>query len=60
MNSINGKWVKMLKIYRYILSYFSFQPVLHDWCNKGCGMCYTICGVVNIKETLLLNKKSRS
>ena len=19
-------------------SYFSFQPVLHDWCNKGCGM----------------------
>ena len=22
------------------LSYFSFQPVLHDMCNKGCGMCY--------------------
>ena len=22
------------------LNYFSFQPVLHDWCNKGCGMCY--------------------
>ena len=22
------------------LSYFSFQPVFHDWCNKGCGMCY--------------------
>ena len=21
------------------LSYFSFQPVLHDWCNKGRGMC---------------------
>ena len=20
------------------LSYFSFQPVLHDWCNKGCAM----------------------
>ena len=19
------------------LSYFMFQPVLHDWCNKGCG-----------------------
>ena len=18
---------------------FSFQPVLHDWCNEGCGMC---------------------
>ena len=21
------------------LRYFSFQPVLHDWCNKGRGMC---------------------
>ena len=21
------------------LSYFSFQPVLHDWCNKGCVVC---------------------
>ena len=20
------------------LSYFSFQPVIPDWCNKGCGM----------------------
>ena len=24
------------------LSYFSFQPVLNDWCNKGCGMCYPV------------------
>ena len=32
------------------LSYFSFQPVLHDWCNKGRGMCYPICGMVHIKE----------
>ena len=24
------------------LSYFSFQPVLHDWCNKGRGMCYPV------------------
>ena len=21
------------------LSYFSFQPVFHDWCSKGHGMC---------------------
>ena len=27
-------------------NYFLFQPVLHDWCNKGCGMCYPVCGVV--------------
>ena len=33
-------------------SYFSFQPVLHDWCNKGRGMCYSVCGMVHIKEPL--------
>ena len=37
---------------------FSFQPVLHDWCNKGCGMCYRVCGIVHIKEPLLLIGKS--
>ena len=31
------------------LSYFSFQPVLHDWCNRGHGMCYPVCGMVHIK-----------
>ena len=36
------------------LSYFSFQPVLHDWCNKGRGMCYPVCGMMHIKNTLLL------
>ena len=40
------------------LSYFSFKPVLHDLCNKGCGMCYSVCGMVHIKEPLLLIKKS--
>ena len=40
------------------LSYFSFQPVLHDWCDKGCGMCYPVCGMVHTKEPLLLIDKS--
>ena len=40
------------------LSYFLFQPVLHDWCNKGRGMCYPVCGMVHIKEPLLLIDKS--
>ena len=40
------------------LSYFSFQPVLHDWCNKGRGMCYFVCGIVHIIESLLLIGKS--
>ena len=40
------------------LSYFSFQPVLHNWCNKGHGVCYPVCGMMHIKEPLLLIKKS--
>ena len=40
------------------LSYFSFQPVLHDWCNKGSGMYYPVCGMMHIKEPLLLIGKS--
>ena len=31
---------------------------LHDWCNKGHGMCYPVCGMVHIKEPLLLIGKS--
>ena len=37
-----------------MFSYFSFQPMLHDWCNKGRGMCYPVCGMMHIKEPLLL------
>ena len=40
------------------LSYLSFQPVLHNLCNKGRGMCYPVCGMVHIKEPLLLIDKS--
>ena len=40
------------------LSYFLFQPVLHNWCNKGCDMYYPVCGMMHIKEPLLLIGKS--
>ena len=40
------------------LSYFSFQPVLHDVCNKGHGMCYPVCGMMHTKEPLLLIGKN--
>ena len=40
------------------LSYFSFQPVLHDWCNKDCGMCYPVWGMAHIKEPLLVIGKN--
>ena len=32
--------------------------MLHDWCNKGHGTCYPVCGVVHVKEPLLLIGKS--
>ena len=32
-----------------LLSYFSFQLVLHDWHNKVHGMSYPVCGMVRIK-----------
>ena len=40
------------------LSYFSFQPVLHDWCNKGRGICYAVSGMMHIKEPLLVLGRS--
>ena len=41
-----------------LLSYFSFQPVLHDWCNKDRGMYYPVSVIVRIKEKLLLIEKN--
>ena len=40
------------------LSYFSFQSVFHDWCNNGRGLCYPVCGMMQIKEPLLFIGKS--
>ena len=34
------------------------EPVLHDRCNKGRGMCHPVCGMMHIKEPLLLIGKS--
>ena len=33
------------------LSYLSFQPVLHDWCNKDHAGYYHVCWMVHIKES---------
>ena len=37
------------------LSYFSFQPMLHNWCTKSRGMSYPVCGMVQYKITLAAN-----
>ena len=36
------------------LSYFSFQPVFHDWCNNGSSVHCLVCEIVLIKEPFLL------
>ena len=35
------------------LSYYLFQPVLHNWCDKGHGY-HSVCGMVHIEYSLLL------
>ena len=37
---------------------FFVQASAPDWCNKGRGMCYPVCGMMHIKEPLLLIGKS--
>ena len=37
---------------------FLVPTMLHDWCNKGRGMCYPVLGMMHIKEPLLLIGKS--
>ena len=29
---------------------FIFEPVLHNWGNKGYEMCYSFCEMVHIKD----------
>ena len=39
-----------------LISCISFQPVLHDWCNKGRGLCYPVWDA-GYKRTLAVNRK---
>ena len=45
-----------------VLVYFNVNSrivyLLHDRCKKGRGMCYPVCGMMLIKEPLLLIGKS--
>ena len=58
--TLDGLLVSISSKYSFICTilHTSFQPVLHDWCNKGRGMCYPVCGMVHMKEPLLLMGKS--
>ena len=49
---------KQIVFFKNPLSYFSFQPVFQDCCNKGHGVYCPVCGMVRTKYPLLLNRKS--
>ena len=42
----------------WIIEIFLILAMLHDRCNKGCGMYYHVRGVEHIKDTLLIIGKS--
>ena len=50
--------VKHLLMGHHIDLSFSFQPELHNWCNKVHGMCYASLWNSEYKRTLLLIKKN--
>ena len=39
------------------LSYLSFHAVFHDLYDKGRGMCYPICEMMHIKQSLFCRKR---
>ena len=40
-----------------LLSCFWFQPLVHDWCNKGHDKCYPVCWMVLREDPMLLIKR---
>ena len=55
-HSLMVQWVVGSILHRVDpLSYFSFQPVLHDWCNKGRGMLSCVWDGA-YKRTLAVNR----
>ena len=48
------------KVYYTLTHDLWFQPVLHNWFNKDCGMNYPVCGMMHIKHPLLLIEKVAS
>ena len=52
------RWVVGLILHGGPIELFLIPASAPDWCSKGCGMCYAVCGMVHIKDPLLLIGKS--
>ena len=55
--SIMVQWVIGSILHCGPIELFLYQPVFHNWCNKGYGKYYPVCGMVHIKDHLLLTGK---
>ena len=51
------RWVIRSIPHRGPIQLFLVSAMLYDWYNKGCGMCYPVCGMVHITDSFLLIKK---
>ena len=53
-NGAMGRWID--PSWSGPIELFLIQPVLHDWCNKGCGMLSCMWDGA-YKRTLAVNRK---
>ena len=51
-HQVDPSWGGCIELYLVV----SKVGCIHDWCNKGRGMCYPVCGMVHIKRTLAANR----
>ena len=52
------QWIVRLMPHGDATEVVTFQSVRHNWCNRGHGMWYPVCGIVHVKDPLLLIIKS--
>ena len=52
------EYFETANVYTLTMTFSLNEPRLHDWCNKGRGMCYPVCGMMHVKEPMLLFGKS--
>ena len=52
------EWFLQIDPHGAPIELFLLPPVLHNWCNKDHSIYYPVCGMVHIKEPLLLIDKS--
>ena len=39
----------IIQKYNFTENVYIVLSSVHDWCNKGRGMCYPVCGMVHLK-----------